>query len=260
MPSRFSVAIFVCSSTNTVDVFNQVIPAFNRMWPDCPYPKFVGLNPPFSDDQEVNGFRAIISPQSGWRDELKAQIQKIESEFDHVILILDDFLVRSQVDSPALEALVKEAVQNQLPYLRLTPLRFSILAKGIDTLFLGLQIIRKIPSKTPYYSSLQIAVWNTKHLLSMLGFVGNIWQFEHQKIANKIHWAVVGKGPIDYRHMVEKGKWIPQAPKLFAKLELPFFVGSRGMWPTWVGIKLELDRIKFGIIGYSWVRFKSLFL
>ena len=66
--------------------------------------------------------------------------------------------------------------------------------------------IFKISKKYPYYTSLQVTIWDIDYLIDCLKNNINIWEFERLK--SKYNHYAVKNTVIKYRHVVEKGKWI----------------------------------------------------
>lgn len=245
------VAVFVCSSDNTFDVFQRVFPALRKFWPACPYPVYVGLNEAQAQDGIV-----LRAPAAGWREELKQQIAAVPHDF--ILLVLDDFLVLEPVDQARLRALIAQAVARDLPYTRMIPATRALLPALLHRLaaFFVRDPFQVLPASIPYYSSLQIALWRKDHLLAMFGEEGNIWQFEHQRRPGVVHRALRSDPPIRYMHVVEKGRWQPHAPAMFARAGLDFDPGARALRPAGDRWLERYKTVKFMLIGYSVVRFK----
>ncbi len=241
------VAVFVCGSDSRIDILERTLPAVQRFWPACRYPMYVGLN---SCSRELPVVRAVLAPPSDWRREFRQQLTQIEH--DHLILMLDDFLIQAPVDQDRLERLVEIAVRMNLDYLRLIPMGKSLLARLAGTrpaeLGAGIQRIRE---RHPFYSALQIAIWRKSHLLSMLERPLSIWDFEHQSLREATHCAIAAAPPIVYRHLVEKGRWLPYARSLLHRAGFPPELGDRPVWPATRYGQLFLDRLRWVVLGYA---------
>lgn len=258
--SPLNICLFISSSDNTRDIFYQVQPAYQKFWPDLPFEKYVGLNSPAS--HITGNFQVVRAQKSGWRTELYEQVMSLPRRFDHILLFLDDFLILSRVETNHVEALAKKAIRARLKYLRLIPQTRAWLPRAGKSLKMVFNptTIEKIPKGTPYYSSLQAAFWERRHLCDMLRLEGNIWDFENQSIQGVGHYAVAGSPAINYTHVVEKGQWEPNAGRLFRKAGIPFAPSGRAIRPHHHVMWLWLNRIKFNLIGYSVVRLKRRIL
>jgi hypothetical protein len=249
---RQNICVVVGSSDNTADVARQVLPAFDRYWPDCPYERYVLLSTPAAQFAHPGWRRIDSGSTSGWRPELIAGLRQIPEQYDHLLLFLDDFLLTNSVDTTRLEQLLSQGLRMNAAYLRLVPLERAIWARyrlrparnGID----------RIRSSEPYYSSLQLAMWQRQHLQDLLATPGNIWDFEHQRPAAGTHYAVTGPPPCRYVHVVEKGRWMPYAPQLFRAANIGFAPGSRPLLNRSYHRRHLLKKLQFGLTGYGPMR------
>lgn len=246
------ICVLVCSSDKTFDVFRQVSTSFGKHWSDCPFAMFVGLN----SDPKVgyhSMFRPIYSPVMGWRHELISYVEQLPAQFDYVLLFLDDYLLRSPVNNTRLVQLLDDAMNLERDYLALVQVRRPFLSRRMRRFkYLRQPVsIEQIEDTTPYYSSLQVALWERGHLLDMLRMNdGSIWSFEHQVNPSRPHFAISGKPPIDYIHVVEKGSWQAYAPNLFRRLDLSFEPGSRPIRDCSSLVWIGLSMLKFEVVGY----------
>jgi hypothetical protein len=253
MSNSDSVCIFVSSSDRTRDVFDQVFVHFGHNWPDCPSTCFVGLTTP-PRTPVIGGFTVITADsESGWRQELTEQLSKLPVAFDRVLLLLDDFLLLEKVDTPGFEALVGQAREHDMAYLKMKPLDRSWIGNFLSGLSAPTEAVEELQPDQPYYSSLQAALWKKDHLLWCLAQPGSIWQFEH--LVPQGHWAV-RKAALPYRHVVEKGRWMADTPALFRSIGQAFDPGTRASWPWSAGLRWQIDRLKFGLIGYGGMKAK----
>lgn len=243
------VVVFIASSDNTRDVFDRVYPAFRKHWPDCGYPVYVGCNTPPASRE---GFEPLYAHPSGWRTELMAQLEQISAR--HVILFLDDFLVLRKVADVRVRAIVQQAVDADLDYLRLIPLRRAIVPRLMSALHGRRDSFELIPPSDPYYSALQIVLWKRSHLLNCLRLEANIWRFEGLMPPNSAHYVIRTAPPIPYRHIVEKGRWMADASALLQRAGVPAELGSRARWPWTAQLSRWMDLARFEVFGYSIMR------
>jgi hypothetical protein len=248
--------VLFCSSDNTFDVGVQVAAAFDRLWPDCPYPRFA-LTTTAQRPWPLPGWNRIAAGQAlGWRDEIKLGLGALPAEARHVLLVLDDFLLLAPIDTARAVSLIEEAENRDLPYLRLKPVERSVAGKLIWMLRTR-PGIAALKSTEPYYASLQLAVWRRNHLLTMLSQLGSILDFEHQRMWTETHYAVTRRGPIRYVHVVEKGKWMPYAARAFAQAGLPFDRGMRAVWGRRYMVLHMIRKMRFALFGYSFMRLRT---
>lgn len=245
-----NVAVVLCSSDNTADVARQVVPSFARHWPDCPYPRFVVFSTAAARFDCAGWRRVDADSAAGWREELRNGLDRLGDQYEYLLLFLDDFLLVDHVESARLQRLVAQAQQVGADYLRLVPMQRSIWMRYLRR---GSRMIR-IPDDEPYYSSLQLALWRRSHLLEMLRQPGSIWDFEHQRTPAGAHFAICEAPPCRYLHVVEKGRWMPYAPKLFAAARLPFVAGGRPLLGATYHGRHVLGKLRFALTGYGPMR------
>jgi hypothetical protein len=242
-----SVAVLICSSDGRRDVLTRVLPSLRKFWPDCPYPIYVGLNSACDLGPKIE---TLIAPPSEWRKECREQVVQITAS--HLIVVLDDFLIQAPVDQAGMDMFVEEAIRRDLPYLRLMPLGRSLVQRVVDLFRPRTRAdIREIEEGRPFYSGLQIAIWNKAHFLALLESTGSIWDFEHRGRPDSPHYAITGRQPILYSHLVEKGRWLPYAKTLLSRAGLPSDLGKRQSWPSWMSVRMAFDKIRFYVIGYA---------
>lgn len=251
--------VFISSSDNTWDVAQQSINALFLNWPDCPFEIYVGSNTK-KTDLFMYRCNQVFSPPSNWRVELRQQIENIPFCYNYILLLLDDFVVYELVDTPKVIELINEARVLDAAYLRLWKLQRALLPLLINKIldyYNDENKFDEIPDNAPYYSSLQISIWSREHLIDMLRLPGTIWEFEKQYIQGAKHYAIKCKLPIKYLHVVEKGKWLPYAGKIFNKAGIEFHKGQRPVEKDFMGLKRVYSKIKFYIFGYAGYRIRA---
>jgi len=207
---------------------------------------YVGLNSALESDCSIT---SVIAEPSGWRSEVLHQIAQVPET--HLIVLLDDYLIQGNVDQSRLDELVVKAVESDLPYLRLLPLCKSLKQRLVSSSGGAKDDIQMIHEKRPFYSGLQIAIWKKEHFASLLQLRGSIWEFEHQQLPGVPHYVVADRPPVIYRHLVEKGQWLPYAQPLLKLAGLSTDLGARPTWPGWMNLRLMLDEARFFVLGYA---------
>jgi hypothetical protein len=253
------VGIFVSSSDRTRDVFLQVFAHFGRMWPACPFRKFVGLTTG-EPGQSMLGFTVVPSSgEAGWPRELADQIRALPADISFIVLLLDDFLLLEPVDDAHLGQMIREAIRRDSGCVRLKPVDRSWLITMLRrvALLLNRQEFHHLPNSEPYFSSLQASLWKRGHLLASLEKADTIWQFEHVVLAGDPHCAVA-RPALHYRHVVERGSWQPYAPALFARVGLVFDAGTRPIRSSAEMVSHMWRKLRFGLIGFAGMRLRRI--
>jgi hypothetical protein len=243
--------VFVSTSDNTFDVFEKVSPSLLAHWPAGLTKLYAGMN----ERTAPAPFETVRAPISGWRNELLHQIESLPDEHRYVILVLDDFFFKKDVDPRALARLLEAVKRHDIDYLRMKPLLRSFLGSILLKLWarpIEPGIIR-LGADEPYYASLQVAAWKRTYLCDALRRKGSIWEFEHVVPDGSKHYAV-GDLVLDYEHLVEKGKWFRHAPGLLGLPETEF--ARRGFLQPALKYSRWYNRIKFAILGYMVFNYK----
>jgi hypothetical protein len=252
-----AICIFISSSDRTCDVFLRTFAHFDRMWPTCPFRKFVGLTTETAAPSLL-GFSVVPSAgEAGWPHELADQIRALPGDISFVLLLLDDFLLLEPVDEVKVARTVGEAIRRNLSYVRLKPVDRSLFVAMLRRArkFIGAPEVHRLSNNEPYFSSLQASLWKRDHLLASLEKAETIWHFEHLALAGVPHWAVA-RPVLHYRHVVERGIWQPYAAALFARVGVAFDPGKRPVRTSVEMLHHMWQKLKFGLIGFSGMRLK----
>ena len=252
-----NTAIFIMSCDKTRDVLLHFIKGFNIYWGDNSLPIFLGTNDELLPD-DFNNVTLLSVPKSSWKQETIEQIsllKKINPSITHVLVMLDDFILNSKVDNPILLNLINSCELESLKYVRLKRIEEGFIRTILYLFFTPhkntLPKIFKIRKSHPYYSSLQIALWDINYLNSCVHKAENIWHFELQKTSEFDHFSVINN-IFNYRHIVEKGKWEPYSYKYCLKYINYFNENNREFNPSKIENKIVncIKRIKFLFFGY----------
>ena len=154
----------------------------------------------------------IKTEKSDWKKETIFQINYIrkKSNSNYFLIILDDFIFNKKVDFNLIENLFQKMDYLKIKHLLLKPIDDSILLNIIGNfkkkyLFKN-YFFKKIRKDHPYFSSLQIAIWDFEHFSNILKSSSSIWDFENQK-SNNIDHNCLSIPIVHYKHVVEKGEW-----------------------------------------------------
>jgi hypothetical protein len=170
-------------------------------------------------------------------------------------VILDDFILKKNVNADILYSLLRDKKLKDINYLRLKKLEESALKSFfinfLPKLIIGKSKIFKIRKTHPYFYSLQIAIWNIDYLYDAINNSKDIWHFENQKPDNIDHWSVTNN-IFEYKHVVEKGNWEHYAKTYCLKYINYFKPGTRQIINNNFKnrINILLKKIKFYLIGY----------
>jgi hypothetical protein len=239
------------SCDHTHDVLVHLQKSFDKFWPDCPYDIYIGSNTKL----ESSKYKFLDVKQNGWKLETLDQISKIQnfdSKITHLIVFLDDFILNSKVYNFQLNNIINLSFKNEIKYIRLKKIEEPLLLLIINKMlyFSNKLPYHKIRKTHPYYSSLQVAMWEINYLQKSVKDCINIWKFE-ESISSNEHYTVKNN-IFNYRHIVEKGLWEFYAEDFCIK-HINYFNESNREWQSKnLSRKLYyfLKRVKFLTLGY----------
>ena len=250
-----NTVFFVSSSDNTYDVFEIVGKRLLFSLPIDVYKIYVGLN---SKNASLP-FNALKTEAKGWMQELRSQLSQLPEATTAVILLLDDFWFHDPIPLDKLNLFIDIFDKIDADYLRLVPLKRSTIASIIryfkKTILRTPNSVEKISESEPYYSSLQMAIWRRSYLEMLLDKNISIWDFEHLSVRDSKHFAVINNF-FNYSHLVEKGKWYPFALKILSEVDDDLKL-ERSINKRYNRLRIEYDRLKFAIFGYSIFKIKK---
>lgn len=238
-------AVFLCSSDSSYDVLQCILPSVIKFWGNCPYTFYVGMN---SCRKLFAQVTPVLAPASPWQEAFAAQLAQIPEE--HIIVLRDAFLLCSPVDQPRLTQVVRNAIGMDLPYLRLMPLRQSVAVRWRGQRPTHLQPdLQLIPARHPSYCGLQATIWRKDYLQSLLQKHLSLSEFEHQSIPDVRHCALTHSPPIQYRQVIERDRWRPDAASVLKRAGLSANLGDRPVWSKSKYFRLCLSRISEALIA-----------
>lgn len=222
--SRVPLLVVSCDAYR--DLWRPLFELFFRRWPDCPHPVYLGSNFEVYEDPRVHSLR--IGSDLSWAANVVAMLDRLGSE--HVLLFLEDFLLKEQVDSAKVSSLVRAAVAGRAGCVRLAPLPppTPLPTRRVP----GREDLGVVEPGSPYRVSAQAAIWKTATLRKVLipGF--SAWEFEHlgTLLSNDITDEFWGpfEPAIVYDHGVEKGRWKAEGIRICEEAGIAIDRSARG--------------------------------
>ena len=195
------------------------LPFFRLMesyWPDCPYRQYLGTG---NRSFEFSGVTTLGSSAGrDWSRCVLDYLRQIDTEY--VLVMLDDFFLRSKVDTAKIEYCLAFACRCNAQQIRLIP------RPRPTTKIAGERMIGICESGLRYRVSAQAALWHKQALVRLLKAGESAWEFEHNATIRSHeypdeHYAV-WKTVLPYQgffahHVVEKGCWLPHEKWIFAR-------------------------------------------
>ncbi len=238
-----SVLVSSCGSYS--DLWTPCAILHEKNWPDCRWPIYIG-----SDKYAQSPTRLLLAPEGApWSRCLNAYLSQINTP--RVLLLLDDFFLRSRVPTKSIEAALKFSIAGEVDCVRLVARPAPKTRASSDTVF------TEIYPNEPYRISTQGAIWNVAFLQALLKLDESAWAFEQNAPSRTPADARifgVHRDLLTYRHhVIERGMWFPWEAYYFGKMGIGCdFRSRRIMSPTqtvfWLIRKL-LD--KSGVTGVA---------
>ncbi len=209
-------AVVVVSCDRYEHVWEPFFTLYRRYWPDCPWPTYL-----VTDEKDYHGFGVVTvrsGPDRGWSSRAKAAIREIGAK--ELLVLLEDFLLCSPVDTAWLLSLLSSMRELGAGYLRLVP------TPGPDEDVAGYPGIGRILPGSPYRASLQPAYWTADTLDRVLVHGETAWdvEFVGSVRSNTLPEPFLcvcrpvsmrhGPLPLRYCHGIQSGKWWPAAQRL----------------------------------------------
>lgn len=260
--SKFCV--LVTSGDNRKDIFDVCFANSERIWKDCPIPRYAGFTTP---QPEQYGFKTLASYiADDWCKSVAAHIDALPDEHRYILLMVEDTLFMRPVDGNILIKAFMKMYWSGLYYLRLVPVRRSWPARIARAMSLpNNDFIGCILPDSPYYASTEMAIWERGYLRELLDRPGDAWSFEHH-VSRHAHWAV--QEPfLDQHQIVNKGRWNRRAARYLAEAagcpsfaiaeEIKNIITKTRPLQTWSSfLRGEWQNLNFAFLGFTSVRFK----
>ena len=249
---------FINSSDKTHDIATLFLKGFSKYIINNPLQVYMGVNQ--KRHKKYKFIHYIEADKTNWRNETLDQLNILKNNFNikNVILVLDDFILNKEKDCSEINVLLEIFNNKKLKYLSLKRLNESKIINFIES-FKKKDIINKLRYSYPYYSSLQIAVWDIDYLIDNIKYSSSIWNFEHLKRSNN-HYQVKDDY-FSYRHIVEKGDWNYYTPSYVRKYIGDFNPGNRKVKKNFIGfIIFNIKIISFFVFGFLISNLKKKFI
>ncbi len=219
------VAAVVASYDGCSDIWPGFFALMSRFWPDLPFPLYLISNHLAFADDKVMALR--VGDDLSWSETLARGLERVSSRY--VLLILDDFYLTAPVDTALVLRMQAAMVAKDAAYLRLAPY------PAADTPCVDVPEIGTIRKGAPYRTSLQMAFWDRRVLLDLLQREESAWDFEIKgtRRSDALDRPFLGVCSdftvVPYRHVLRRGKVLPDAARFFASLGVSFDLTKRRM-------------------------------
>lgn len=166
------------------------------------------------DDPRVETI--AVGQLQNWSMELRAVLARVTTS--HILLILDDFFLRSRINQVALEQCFDAMLELEANMFRLV--RRPAPSRRIP----GETLFGEIEPGAPYRVSTQGALWRKAALEAVLLDGESIWQFEchgSRRSDTQSGYFAVWRDVLTYRHhVVERGRWFRDTARVFGGMAI----------------------------------------
>jgi hypothetical protein len=198
------LSVVVLSCDAYADLWPTFFSLFRRHWPDCPFPVLLGSNHRDSPEPSVETIK--IGGDASWADSAHRVVGAVDTPY--VLLLLEDFLLRSQVNSAAVTARFQELRRLEGGCLRLKPFPKP------DLPLARFSAIGEIRPGAPYRCSLQAAIWRREIFLELLKPGETAWEMEifgsRRSDSLDMGFYSTWHPVLDYVAGVTLGEWTPR--------------------------------------------------
>jgi len=223
------LSILIASFSKAYDIWNITDYYFNKYWKDNPYKIYLGANGENrSDFCPINWLYINSGPDISWSNSMLDYLEAIDSKY--VLIYLDDFALYNDVNTRDIEKVIQFINNNNSKMVRLN----SSPKPDIKiNNFLG-QI--SIKDRVPYSTSLQAAIWDKDFLITLLKYNFNPWEFEikagktAEAFENQDKFYSTYGAILQYKHFVEKGKFLPFIKELSKNDNINLKINNRLFW------------------------------
>jgi len=187
----------------------------------------------------INSVKSLsLGLNKDWSTLMLQSLKEVETPY--VLLMLEDFFIRKEVDSEKIISLLKSMEKDNLSMLRLIP------RPGPTRPITQERRYGSISANDPYRVSTQGALWKVEVLRTLLKVGESAWEFEiNGTIRSKEYQDFVSVyRPVlpYYHHVIQGGKWFPWDAWRFNRMN--------------VGVNLSVRKTLNSYETFSWLLHK----
>ncbi len=231
------VTLLVPSCDRYADLWAPFCALLRRNWPDCPFRVVVASNHVPCTEPGVESL--CIGDDVDWSRGVRAMVRAVGTPA--VLVVLEDFLLRSRVDTAGVLARVDDFFRLDAAYLRLRPF------PPADHRLARFPDVGEIDPGAPYRASMQAAIWNSDDLLALLVDGENPWEFEvfgaRRSDAFARGFYSAHAAVLDYYAAVTAGKWIPYGVALCREQGVAVDLAARPMMGPDEALRRNVSRV-----------------
>lgn len=213
-------SILVLSCDKYEDIWLPFFKLKDKYWKDCKYKTYIS-----TETKKCKYCDTININTKCWTERIRESLKQIDS--DYVIIMCEDFFIRSKVDQKRIEETIKRFYDNTATF------NFEKDCLKDD----GSNDFRLRDNEEMYLKSCQAGVWSRLKLIKLLEKNLNPWEWETKPIKTDYKYYInTGDFIIDYGYYnynwfgVCKGKWTQNAIELMNKEGIKIDFNKRGIY------------------------------
>ncbi len=161
-------SVLVLSCDKNISLLNIFFDHFSKMWMDCPFQVYIGLE---EKDVEYKEVKTLRSDKKGWGGRLIGYLEEIKT--DYVMLVLDDFIPERDIDTGSIIHYINMLKKDT----SIATISFADIYDSRNAYNEVIGLCRRQPN-ADYLLNLQVGVWDKKVLKLLLKNNESPWQTE----------------------------------------------------------------------------------
>ena len=242
MSSSNEFAVLVLSCDKYSDLWDPFFECFDRYWPDCPYPIYLGSNTINYNKEKITTLYS--GEDKDWSTSTKKIINQIDAKY--VWIFLEDIFITSKIDTSYINETFSFLKNNNGNFIHETTKIPQVTDNGI---------YNEYPRGMPYRVNVR-GFWNKDYFIQLLLDGESPWNFEIMGSYRSSYddgFYSVKKDVLTFVNMVEKGQWIRKSVQWCEQENITLDINKREKLTSFYHIKSVLQLIYFSIIvKVSW--------
>ena len=246
--------VLVCSCDKYADLLAPFATLWRKYWPDCPFETVLVTE---TAPENSFCFNRVVACGHGkpWCHNLSIALEAIATPY--VLMLMDDYLLVSPVDSSLVLRRLSEAKKFDVASLRLNPLPPGRRTWPDSDLL-------EMPKNVAYCVTCQTSIWNREFLLDLAKRNKSAWEFERYgsfAVGDETRpLLVTPTKEFPFVDAVHKGYWEKFGVKCLADNGIDYDFSRRGLPPFKVRVIEGLKAFIFAVVPNDWiVRVQNVF-
>lgn len=240
--SENNLSILIVSCDKYADLWSPFFSFFEKYWPDCPFPVYLGSNHKVLDHPRVKMLLSGDDPS--WAESARRIVDRIHTPY--FLMLLEDFFLTRKVDTDLICYLAKSLEELNGAYMRLRP------RTPPDIRLENYPLFGEIKRNAPYRVALQAALWRKDVFLDLLHDGETAWDMEisGSKRSNDLEMGFYSTwgDALEYYPTVTFGKWIRNTPSFCRQHGIECDLAYRPVMTLREHLGLEARRLRMKLI------------